>query len=277
MLHAAARRSPIWSSCRARSRPARCWHPRCSVRPTDPAGRGPRRRRPPLFGIVVGRRRARACGGWSPTVSSRRTTAATRWPAASSSVAARRRRGPPAYVSERPWDGTWELAVVALDRRPAARSPRAARAASRLHLAELREGVWVRPDNLDPERLPTSRAVLERPVRAVPPCRHRLERRRRRHAVRSRCLGVGRPAADRRDRRRGRRRPAATEVTDVLTFRFLLSVAVIRLLQLDSHLPVQLLPADWPAEQLPRRLPPSRCWKHDLTAAGRSSRTRRRA
>ena len=35
-----------------------------------------------------------------------------------------------------------------------------ARAAAALHLAELREGTWTRPDNLDPERLPTSRAVI---------------------------------------------------------------------------------------------------------------------
>jgi len=55
-------------------------------------------------------------------------------------------------------------------------------------------------------------------------------------------------------------------------------VAVIRLLQLDSHLRVQLLPADWPAEQLRadyRRH--DAAFKHNLTAAGRSSRTGRRA
>ena len=30
-----------------------------------------------------------------------------------------------------------------------------------LHLAELWEGVWIRPDNLDPQRFPTPRAVLD--------------------------------------------------------------------------------------------------------------------
>jgi phenylacetic acid degradation operon negative regulatory protein len=35
-----------------------------------------------------------------------------------------------------------------------------------------------------------------------------------------------------------------------MTFRFLLSVAVVRHLQLDPYLPGALLPPDWPAEQL---------------------------
>src|SRR5262249_4515574 len=55
------------------------------------------------------------------------------------------------------WDGTWELAVVSLDRRSAADRLELRKAAAALHLAELREGVWIRPDNLDPQRLPTSR------------------------------------------------------------------------------------------------------------------------
>ncbi|HEX2286512.1 MAG TPA: transcriptional regulator, partial [Mycobacterium sp.] len=61
-----------------------------------------------------------------------------------------------------PWDGTWELAVVSLDRRSAADRLALRKAASALHLAELREGVWLRPDNLDHDRLPTQRAVLDR-------------------------------------------------------------------------------------------------------------------
>jgi phenylacetic acid degradation operon negative regulatory protein len=184
----------------------------------------------------------------------------------------------PAYVSERPWDGTWELAVVAPGGRPALDRLELRRAASALHLAELREGTWVRPDNLDPDRLPTSRAVIADQCVQF------------RHAATdlsaddvSTLFGLDAWATD------AWRLIAAIddevddgppqrEVTDVLTFRFLLSVAVIRHLQLDSHLPVQLLPADWPAEQLRadyRRH--DAAFKHDLTAAGRSSRTGRRA
>ena len=61
-----------------------------------------------------------------------------------------------------PWDGTWELAVVSLERRSAADRLALRKAATALHLAELREGVWIRPDNLDRDRLPTLRAVLDR-------------------------------------------------------------------------------------------------------------------
>ncbi len=65
-------------------------------------------------------------------------------------------------AATRPWDGTWELAVVSLERRSAADRLALRKAATALHLAELREGVWIRPDNLDPDRLPTLRAVLDR-------------------------------------------------------------------------------------------------------------------
>src|SRR6516162_263683 len=61
----------------------------------------------------------------------------------------------------RVWDRTWELAVVALDRRSASDRLELRKAAMALHLAELREGVWIRPDNLDPQRFPTFRAVLD--------------------------------------------------------------------------------------------------------------------
>src|SRR5215470_10454072 len=62
----------------------------------------------------------------------------------------------------RPWDGTWELAVVSLERRSAADRLALRKAATALHLAELREGIWIRPDNLDRDRLPGLRAVLDR-------------------------------------------------------------------------------------------------------------------
>lgn len=59
-----------------------------------------------------------------------------------------------------PWDGTWELHVVP----PGARSStdRAAlrRAAGHLGLWERRDGVWMRPANLAPDRLPNARAIV---------------------------------------------------------------------------------------------------------------------
>ena len=60
------------------------------------------------------------------------------------------------------WDGTWELAIVSVERRTAADRLELRKAALALHLADFREGVWIRPDNLDPQRLSASRAVLDR-------------------------------------------------------------------------------------------------------------------
>lgn len=60
----------------------------------------------------------------------------------------------------RAWDGTWDLAVVTGGRRsPAARAE--LRAAMRtLRLAERREGLWVRPANLDPALHPEAATVV---------------------------------------------------------------------------------------------------------------------
>ncbi|NVI86733.1 PaaX domain-containing protein, C- domain protein, partial [Actinomadura sp. BRA 177] len=50
--------------------------------------------------------------------------------------------------STRPWDGTWEIAVITAERRPAADRAALRQAMSALRLAELREGTWLRPANL---------------------------------------------------------------------------------------------------------------------------------
>jgi phenylacetic acid degradation operon negative regulatory protein len=47
-----------------------------------------------------------------------------------------------------PWDGDWLLHIVRAGPRPAASRARLRQAATRARLAELREGVWGRPDNL---------------------------------------------------------------------------------------------------------------------------------
>jgi len=151
----------------------------------------------------------------------------------------------------RPWDGTWELAVVSLERRPAIDRLELRKAARALHLAEIREGVWIRPDNLDPDRLPTSRGVLDQ-----------------------QCVHFHRAASDIaastvgslfsldlwvRDARRLTRAmedelgSAPDELDDMratLTYQFALSISVVRHLQLDPLLPAALLPDRWPANEL---------------------------
>jgi phenylacetic acid degradation operon negative regulatory protein len=151
---------------------------------------------------------------------------------------------------KRQWDGTWELAVVRLERRPAADRLELRKAATALHLAELREGVWIRPDNLDPQRLPTSRAVLDQ-----------------------QCIHFHRATSDiaadtvgslfnletwSRDARRLIAAMADELGTDsagddsvaALPYQFALSIAVVRHLQLDPLLPAELIAGKWPGATL---------------------------
>ncbi len=162
-----------------------------------------------------------------------------------------------------PWDGTWELAIVSLERRSAADRLALRKAAVALHLAELREGLWIRPDNLDRERLPTSRAVLESQ------CVHFHG------ATTDAPAGLMRSLFDLDVWSRDARRLVAAMTTELdgeaddFRYLFLLSVAAVRHLQLDPMLPDELNPDDWPGHELrntyrrfdeffKRRLPSSR-------------------
>ncbi len=147
------------------------------------------------------------------------------------------------------WDRTWELAIVSLDRRSAADRLELRKAATALHLAELREGVWIRPDNLDPQRLPTSRAVLDQQ------CTHFHGAATDISADKMRLLFSLDPWAD--DAR------ALIEAMDValttskrddspetFTYEFALSIAVVQHLQRDPLLPVELIGDRWPGHTL---------------------------
>jgi len=146
-----------------------------------------------------------------------------------------------------PWDGTWELAVVSLDRRSAADRLALRKAATGLHLAELREGIWIRPDNLDPNRLPTLRAVLDRQcvhfhgaATDAPP-----------EAVRS-LFNLDDWVSDARRLTLAMRDERDVEAVhaDDFIYQFALSITVVRHLQLDPLLPVELEPEDWPGHEL---------------------------
>jgi phenylacetic acid degradation operon negative regulatory protein len=139
-----------------------------------------------------------------------------------------------------PWDGTWELAVVSLERRSAADRLALRKAATALHLAELREGVWIRPDNLDRDRLPTLRTVLDRQCVHF----HNAATGIPADTVRS-LFRLDDWAADAR-----RLTLAMRDDVDDLAYRFGLSVAVVRHLQLDPLLPAELIPQEWPGQDL---------------------------
>jgi phenylacetic acid degradation operon negative regulatory protein len=186
----------------------------------------------------------------------------------------------PEHVPPREWDGTWELAVVSLERRPASERLELRKAAIALHLAELREGVWTRPDNLDPARLPTPRAVLAQQCVvfrgaaadiSVDGARSLFvldawarDARRFIAAMTDDVEGEPDDAADAADEagqddeddeddehdELGAGSPEHAETDAVLSDLFTLSIAVVRHLQLDPLLPAALLPVDWPGPDL---------------------------
>ncbi|KLO43059.1 transcriptional regulator [Mycobacterium nebraskense] len=147
------------------------------------------------------------------------------------------------------WDGTWELAIVALERRSASDRMELRKAATALHLVELREGVWIRPDNLDPQRFPALRAVLDQQ------CTHFHGAATDIAADRVRSLfslddwaDDARALIDAMDAvlNTGER----DDSTESFTYEFALSIAVVRHLQLDPLLPVELTGDRWPGHTL---------------------------
>nr|WP_234426235.1 PaaX family transcriptional regulator C-terminal domain-containing protein [Streptomyces kebangsaanensis] len=146
-----------------------------------------------------------------------------------------RRQDAAVHPATRPWEGEWEMAVVtATGRGPAERAGLRARLTA-LRLAELREGVWLRPANLrrpwpgDLDRV--IRRFTARPEESAPglaaglwplDC----------WAATARALLAHVARAD---------RPAD---------RFTALAAVVRHLLADPVLPAPLLPADWPGPAL---------------------------
>jgi phenylacetic acid degradation operon negative regulatory protein len=151
------------------------------------------------------------------------------------------------FAATRQWDGTWELAVVSLERRSAADRLALRKAASALHLAELREGVWIRPDNLDPDRVPTLRAVLDRQCVHFHGAASDIPA----ETVRS-LFNLDDWAADARRFSRAVHDEVDAEAVaaDDFVYWFALSVAVVRHLQLDPLLPAEFIPEQWPGHDL---------------------------
>ncbi|WP_328369460.1 PaaX domain-containing protein, C- domain protein [Streptomyces sp. NBC_00445] len=146
-----------------------------------------------------------------------------------------RRQDDAVEPSTRAWEGDWEMAVItATGRGPAERAELRTRLTT-LRLAELREGVWLRPANLR-RSLPRELETVLRPFTARPeqPARDLASTlwpldiwARTAHALLGHIARVERPA-------------------DRLTA----FAAVVRHLLLDPVLPAELLPADWPGPAL---------------------------
>jgi phenylacetic acid degradation operon negative regulatory protein len=149
----------------------------------------------------------------------------------------------------RSWDGEWTMAVVGDVRRPAA-DRAALRSAMRvLRLAEHRESVWLRPDNLPDDRDPTAAAVVGaqcRRFRARPTDEPAAPL-----AARLWDLAGWADGADalRRDMAGLVERLEAGDATP-LPDGFVLNAAVLRHLLADPLLPDELLPPAWPGPAL---------------------------
>jgi phenylacetic acid degradation operon negative regulatory protein len=164
----------------------------------------------------------------------------------------RRERFDTGPARRREWDGSWELAVVTAERRSAVERQDLRQSAAALHFAELREGVWVRPDNLERTRLPERQAVVDdQCVRFVTATldgdREGLAVRLfdlDRWAARAGALILALDAAG--------GLPPALGPGD-LADGFRVSIAAVRHLAIDPLLPDELLPPDWPGDTLRQR------------------------
>jgi phenylacetic acid degradation operon negative regulatory protein len=142
----------------------------------------------------------------------------------------------------RPWDGGWEIAVVTAERRPAPERAELRRTMARLRLAELREGTWARPANLD-RTLEADFADVRAQCTvftAATPADDPV-------ALATRLWDLPGWAS------RARLLAAALDRADDLAERFTVSAAALRHLLADPVLPDALLPARWPGAGLRRR------------------------
>jgi phenylacetic acid degradation operon negative regulatory protein len=140
------------------------------------------------------------------------------------------------------WHGAWVMAVVISERRSADARAELRSALESSRLAELREGVWLRPDNIDV----TWPAVVDEQCTIVhardvdPSLVTRLwslsEWADRANVLRT---GMAKLVA-----------PLEDGYTDALAEGFVVSAAVLRHFQADPLLPEELLPREWPGRGL---------------------------
>jgi phenylacetic acid degradation operon negative regulatory protein len=134
----------------------------------------------------------------------------------------------------RDWNGDW-ITVVITAVGTEARTRAALRTALTDHrFGELREGMWLRPDNLDGQ-LP-----------AIADGRVRVLRTRDDNPEDLACQLWDLAAWSKTGHRLLREMTAATDVPD----QFTVAAAMVRHLLVDPVLPAGLLPADWPADRL---------------------------
>lgn len=154
------------------------------------------------------------------------------------------RRGPPGR-----WDGTWRTAVVTAEARSAAERGELRAALSALRHAELREGVWLRPDNLPEGVLPAAeRTVADQTLIMSSRVEDPVEL-----AAALWALDDWRGVALQLHDELAALRPALDDGDHArLAEAFVTSAATLRHLQADPLLPSDLLDGTWPGPLLRR-------------------------
>jgi phenylacetic acid degradation operon negative regulatory protein len=175
-------------------------------------------------------------------------------------------------VAEGNWDGDWEMGIVdSAEARSAVLRAELRTALKRLRLGELREGVWLRPNNLDPKRLPEDRMFADesarwftaQPTDAIDTTQRLWE-----------LAGWNKTANSLFDELRTETKTLTRAVADQdLARAFTLSATVLRHFQADPLLPLQLLPKHWAGQKLREQFETfdivfQRCWR---TCSGREN------
>lgn len=180
------------------------------------------------------------------------TTDGHGWYALAEDLAQRRERQERGRAAEvRDWSGRWWVGVVAAGPRAPRERAWLRREMERRRLAELRDGVWVRPDNLDPSQRPV-------PSELGPSCTWFLgdpvlELGRDESALAGRLWDLDEWVRRARLLRRAMHSLVGRlEAGDpaALAEGFVLSAAVLRQFLADPLLPVELLPRNWPGRVL---------------------------
>ncbi len=190
-----------------------------------------------LFGISENRARvalSRMVGAGEAT-----TDGSGRYRLAGHLVARQRRQSRSRSGRLDPYDGSWVVVVVTTSGSTAEVRGARRRGLSYARLAELREGVWLRPANVEVVLPGALDADLERMV-ARPPEPGRLV---------DRLWDVAEWSAGAEDLLAALR-ALVPEGPDALAPGFELSAAVLRHLQADPLLPAELLPEGWPGDRL---------------------------
>jgi phenylacetic acid degradation operon negative regulatory protein len=146
-----------------------------------------------------------------------------------------------------PWSGAWQMWVVEPGARGSSERAELRRAAAALRLAEWREGVWLRPANLEQRRFAGERDVLRSQAREVSAHPHDDA------ALAASLWDLDGWSAAARSLRRELAEQSgalAEEGPSALRPGFEVSAAVLRHLTADPLLPRELLPRRWEGDRL---------------------------